>query len=316
MFPLLLLLAAAPVAKSEPAELKTPTGALFGTLDLPAGAGPWPVVLIHPGSGPTDRDGNSALAKNDSLKLLGQALAAKGIACLRIDKRGIGASAKAMTKEDDLTINTYADDAAAWVKQLRADKRFTKVGFVGHSEGALIGELAGQATRFDALVSLCGTGRLLSDVLREQLKGKLDALAETNEAILKALEAGKKVADVPKELRVLYRPSVQPYLISVFRLDPAVLVAKLKCPVLVVRGTADIQVSAADFDRLAKAKPGVETLTVKNMTHVLKLVSDPKGRAEQMKTYTDPALPIAPALVEGTARFLVKALGGAKRVKP
>jgi pimeloyl-ACP methyl ester carboxylesterase len=316
VFPLLLLLAAAPVAKSEPAELKTPTGTLFGTLDLPAGAGPWPVVLIHPGSGPTDRDGNSALAKNDSLKRLGQVLAAKEIACLRIDKRGIAASAKAMTKEEALTINTYADDAAAWVKQLRADKRFTQVGFIGHSEGALIGALAGQATRFDAFVSLCGPGRRLSDILREQLKGKLDALAETNEAILKSLEAGKRVADVPKELRALYRPSVQPFLISVFKLDPAALVAKLKCPVLIVRGTADIQVSAADFDRLAKARPSVETLAVKNMTHVLKLVSDPKDRAEQMKTYTDPALPVAPALVEGVAKFLTQALGDAKRIRP
>jgi pimeloyl-ACP methyl ester carboxylesterase len=316
MVPLLFLLVAAPMVRSEPAELKTPTGTLYGTLDLSASAGPWPVVLIHPGSGPTDRDGNSAFTKNDSLKLLGRGLAAKGVACLRIDKRGIGASAKAMVKEADLTINTYAADVAAWVKQLRADKRFTKVGFIGHSEGALIGELAGQTVQFDAFVSLCGPGRRLSDILREQLKSKLDALAEKNEAILKSLEAGRTVADVPRELQALYRPSMQSYLISVFKIDPAALVAKLKCPVLIVRGTADVQVSAADFDRLAKAKPGIETLTVENMTHVLKRVKDPTDRAEQLKTYTDPSLPIAPEVVEGIAQFLAKALDDTKRIKP
>jgi len=58
---------------SEAIELKTETGTLYGTLDLPNRKGPWSVVFIHPGSGPTDRDGNSGFTKNDSLKLLGAA---------------------------------------------------------------------------------------------------------------------------------------------------------------------------------------------------------------------------------------------------
>jgi uncharacterized protein len=58
-------------------QLKTTTGTLHGTLDLPNGTSPFPVVMIIAGSGPTDRDGNQALMKNDSLKLLGQALAMK-----------------------------------------------------------------------------------------------------------------------------------------------------------------------------------------------------------------------------------------------
>jgi pimeloyl-ACP methyl ester carboxylesterase len=305
----LLTLAAEPEIRSEPVELKTATGTLHGTIDLPPGGGPWPAVLLHPGSGPTDRDGNQAALKNDSLKQLGRGLAAKGIACLRIDKRAIGASAKAYTKESDLTINTYADDAAAWVKLLRADRRFTKVGYVGHSEGALIGLVAAAGAKPDAFVSVCGPGRRLSDVLREQLKGKLpNELAEKNAAIIKALEAGESVADVPKELFVLYRPSVQPFLISVFKQDPADLAAKLPCPTLIVRGTADIQIKEADAKRLAGAKTGAELLTIENMTHVLKTVKDPNNQAEQLKTYTDATLPIVPEVVDGIARFLTKAL--------
>lgn len=129
-------------------------------------------MLIHPGSGPTDLDGNQSGMRNDSLKMLGAALAPRGVACLRVDKRGVGGSAKALGKEADLRIEHYADDVAAWVGLLRADQRFTKVGFVSHSEGALIGIVAGRKEKLDAFVSLCGMGRRAADVLREQLQGE------------------------------------------------------------------------------------------------------------------------------------------------
>src|SRR5215218_8771107 len=119
----------------ELVELKTDTGTLHGTLDLPTTPGPWPVVLVHAGSGPTDRDGNGPLVRTDCLKQVGRALAAEGFAVLRIDKRGTGASSKAMAKEEDVRLETYAADVAAWVGLLRKDSRLTKVGYVGHSEG-------------------------------------------------------------------------------------------------------------------------------------------------------------------------------------
>ncbi len=95
--------------------LKTATGAIAGTLSLPASAKKAvPVVLLISGSGPTDRDGNSAMlpGKNNALKLLANALAARGIASVRYDKRGIGASASAMGAEKDLRFDMYVDDAA------------------------------------------------------------------------------------------------------------------------------------------------------------------------------------------------------------
>lgn len=81
--------------------LETPTGTLYGTLELPKSKPPFPVVLIIAGSGPTDRDGNSTArpapnvppGPNNSLKLLAGGLAAQGIASLRYDKRGIGEGA-------------------------------------------------------------------------------------------------------------------------------------------------------------------------------------------------------------------------------
>jgi pimeloyl-ACP methyl ester carboxylesterase len=127
-----------PRVVGELVELRTPTGALHATLDLPAGPGPWPVVLVHAGSGPTNRDGNGPLVRTDNLKMLGRALAGGGFAVVRIDKRGMGASAKALAKERDVRLDTYAADVASWVAFLRRDPRFAKVGYVGHSEGALI----------------------------------------------------------------------------------------------------------------------------------------------------------------------------------
>jgi alpha-beta hydrolase superfamily lysophospholipase len=123
-------------------QLETTIGTLQGTLDLPNGTSPCPVVVIVAGSGPTDRDGNQPLMKNDSLKLLGQALAAKGIAALRYDKRGIAESAAAASKEEDLRFETYVTDVVQWVIWLRQNRRFLRVGLIGHSEGSLIGMLA------------------------------------------------------------------------------------------------------------------------------------------------------------------------------
>jgi hypothetical protein len=97
-------------AAQESVRLETKTGTLYGTLDLPDSSGPFPVALIIAGSGPTDRDGNQPLLKNDSLKQLGQALASRGIAALRYDKRWSGASALS-PREEELRIETFVADA-------------------------------------------------------------------------------------------------------------------------------------------------------------------------------------------------------------
>ncbi|MDB5313147.1 MAG: Alpha/beta hydrolase family protein [Gemmataceae bacterium] len=297
--------APAPRLVGERVEIETPTGTLFGTIDLPPEAGPWPVALLHPGSGPTDRDGNSVFARHDSLKLLGRALAARGVAVLRVDKRGIGASSKAMVKEADLRVDTYAADAAAWVARLRKDPRYTRVGIVGHSEGALIGLLAAkQGAKVDGFVSLCGLARPLQDVLRDQLKPALPKdLYETSDTILTELAAGRPVKDVPPKLAGLFRPSVQPYLISVFTHDPAELAAAFPGPVLAVSGTTDIQVPVADGKRLAGAKPGAAHVVIEGMNHVLKAVPT-ADRLTQLSAYTDPTLPLHPKLADELARFL------------
>lgn len=316
MFPLTLLLtltlshadAPAPRLVGEPMELKTPAGPLAAGLDLPPGPGPWPVVLIHAGSGPTDRDGNNPLMRNDSLKMLGRALAAEGIAVLRVDKLGVGGSATIPLKEEDARLERYAADVTAWVALLRKDGRFTKVGVVGHSEGALIGLLAAKDAKPDAVVSLCGPGRKLGDVIRDQLKARLPKdLYESVLPLIAELEAGRTVKDPPKQLDALFRPSVQPYLISLFAHDPAALAAAYPGPLLAVTGTTDIQVLVKDGERLAAARPGVRHVSIDGMNHVLKAVAKTELVA-QLPSYSDPSLPLHPKLVGEVAGFLKASL--------
>ena len=108
--------------------LETPTGFIRGSIMIPFAVGKFPLVVLISGSGPTDRDGNSLglPGKNNALAMLAQALAERGIASVRYDKRGVAASARAATSEESLRFEMYADDAAAWVKKFRTDKRLDR----------------------------------------------------------------------------------------------------------------------------------------------------------------------------------------------
>ncbi|UOD28941.1 alpha/beta hydrolase [Massilia violaceinigra] len=302
---LLFAVCAGAAASEQPIELRTMSGAIAGTLSLPKASGPVPVALIIAGSGPTDRDGNGPGLKNDSLRLLAQGLADAGVASVRFDKRGVAASLAAGPKEADLRFDTYIHDATAWLAMLKADKRFSQVSVVGHSEGALIGMLAAKAGDAKSYVSIAGVARGASAVLREQLATALPApLARESERILVELEAGRETAKVPPELAMLYRPSVQPYMISWFRYVPATAIKDLKMPVLLVQGSTDVQVPVSEAELLHKAKPDAQLVVVKGMNHVLK--EAPPDKASQTPMYTDPKYPLAPALVPAVAGFLNK----------
>ncbi len=288
-----------------PIVLTTATGTIDGTLLLPATSAPVPAVLIIAGSGPTDRDGNSKglPGKNDSLKMMAQALQSAGIASIRFDKRGIAASAAAGPSEADLRFETYTTDAAAWLVKMKTDKRFSAIGVIGHSEGALIGLMAAQQVPVASYVSVAGPARGAADALRIQLKGKLPPdLDAVNERILTALQKGELVSDAPPALAALYRPSVQPYLVSWFRYTPAQEIAKLKMPVLILQGSSDFQVTVDDAKLLGAGNPAAKVSIIDGMNHVLKQVSGTP--AEQMKSYSDPALPLAPDFADKLLAFL------------
>lgn len=313
LLPMLLLGLAAQVlaapAADQPIALDTAGGTVAGTLRLPPDAGKVPVVLIVAGSGPTDRDGNSAMipGHNDSLKMLAEALARAGFASVRYDKRGIGASRAGAPDESQMRFDTYVDDAAAWIAKLKADPRFGPVAVIGHSEGALIGMLAAERAGAAAYVSLAGVAEGPGAILRKQFAGKLPPpLAADNERILASLEQGKTVAEVPPALATLYRPSIQPYLISWMKYVPTGHLAALRMPVLIVQGTTDIQVGVEQAQALKAARPDAVLAIVPGMNHVLKEVAlDPQ---HPVASYGDPSLPLHPQLAATVTGFLRKTL--------
>lgn len=279
--------------KPEPGDLtiQTPAGALAGTLLQKGKIG---VVIIN-GSGNANRDGEStANPVAGTYRLLADGLAAHDISSLRFDKRGIGDSAGAAGPESSLRVEMYADDTRKWAAELKRRLGAPCVWLAGHSEGALIAEMAAQDNPdICGLVMLAGMGRKLRIVLHEQLERTLpDEQKPRAFAILDSLDKGAAVADVPPPLMGLFRPSLQPYMMGEMAQDAAALLARLKVPVVILQGDADVQVSVADAKALAAAQPRAVLKILPGVNHRQRLEKDGPGAG------------LAPGLVDTIADFV------------
>lgn len=289
--------------KEEDIKLNTVTGTIYGTVTLPSDYNEVPVVLIIAGSGPTDRNGNNTYGLlTDSYKMIAYELAQKGIASVRYDKRGIGESSKAMKSEEDLVFNDYIDDAVNWIEMLRKDNRFSKIAILGHSEGSLIGMVAAEKAKVDAFISVAGMGYSFYDTLKRQLASQPKDAYNECVRIMDELKKGNRVADVSKELYQLFRPSVQPYLISIFTYDPVVDIKKLNIPLLIIQGTTDLQVSVDDARMLKDSSPHAVLKIIDGMNHILK--DAPINQEKNLETYGNPNLPLSHLFKENLINFM------------
>jgi len=287
----------------NPAILETSTGKIFGTITLPHSFKKGKIVLIIAGSGPTDRDGNNSMMKNNSLKQFAFALADSGIASLRFDKRGIAESSKAMTKESDIRFDDYVDDVKSWILYLKKDNRFTEIIVAGHSEGSLIGMIA-SLKNVNKYISISGPGNPANETLKTQLNSQPDAIKNVAFPMLDSLSKEMLVHNNNLLLASLFRPSVQPYLISWFKYNPQTEIKKLNIPILVIQGDKDIQVSVDDAKLLSLAKKSSQLEIIHNMNHVLKIIGDEKD--ENIKSYSNPSLPISSEFVSKVISFIKK----------
>lgn len=285
---------------------------LDGTLTLPGNLKKAvPVVLLIAGSGPTDRDCNNAYGlKTNAFKMLADSLTSKGIAVARYDKRGSGTNLKAaqtVLKPEAFVFDHYVSDAAGIIRQLQADKRFSKVIVAGHSEGSLVGMLAAEETKASGFVSIAGAGRNIVDVMKEQGRsgGNPKELQAEVDGALDSLRNGLMVHPKNPILKAQLSPKAQPALISWMKYDPAVVIKAFTGPVLIVQGKQDLQVAVTDAERLKAARPDASLLLFDQMNHVLKNVEG-TDKAENYKTYNKPELPIAPGLGSAIARFVLK----------
>lgn len=300
----LLCLGLTALAMAETPRIDGPAGPLEA--EILAVSGAKHVLVIVPGSGPIDRDGNSpqASVSSDTYKLVAEGLAKAGIASLRIDKRGFYGSAAAIADPNDVTIAAYAQDARKWVA--RASELAPCVWIAGHSEGGLVALVAAE----QKLENLCGlilvstSGRPIGRLLLEQMRalpGNAPLMPDI-EAIVRDLEAGRRrePSTIPQPLQPLFVTGVQNYMIDLFSYDPVKVAAGWKGPTLIVQGTADMQVKPLDADLLSAALPHARRLDLAGGTHMLR--ADIPG--QPFATYADPSLPLHPDLLPGIIGFL------------
>lgn len=296
----------------EPVQhiITTPAGVslvLGGTLTLPADLRkPVPVVLLIAGSGPVDRDGNINVSmKTNSFRMLADSLQRQGVAVLRYDKRYSGSNlvrAATVLPVVGHRFAMYVNDAVGFVRQLQADRRFSRVIVAGHSEGSLVGMLAARQTNVPGFVSIAGTGRNIADVLKTQLATLADTLRRPAYRAIDSLRAGRLVPGYPPLLGALLNPGAQPYLISWMQYDPAAELQKFGGNVLIINGKRDIQVAVSEAERLKAARPDATLYLPEQMTHALKN-ADSDSQTDNLKTYTNPALPLTPGLASALVRF-------------
>ena len=282
--------------------LKTPTGNIKGSLLSPKSDSKIPVILFIVGSGPTDRNGNNPMMSNNSLKLLAEGLAQKGIATLRYDKRGIAESKDAIDSMTNLRFDHWVADAKSWAQWLENEDAFSSITILGHSQGSLVGMLAAQNGKADKFISLAGAGEPIHVVIDRQLMKQSPMFGLMAKPLLDSLANGELVHNVPPILTSLLNKDLQPFLISWMKYDPVKEIKKLKIPILTLQGNTDIQVTLTDADLLNEANTISTLVVIDQMNHVLKKVS--ADQQENYETYSNPDLPIHEKLVEEIARFV------------
>lgn len=233
-----------PYETEEVTFQNTKAGAtLAGTLTIPANGSKY-VLLMVTGSGAQNRD--EEVFGHKPFAVIADRLARAGIATLRYDDRATGKSVGG--KDPNVTTLDFAADAEAGIEWLRAQKRFKKVGIIGHSEGGTIAFMLASQKKLDFIVSLAGTS----------VKGDSVLLAQT-----KAM-AGPQAKDMSIE-QFRKMPEVQnPWVKWFIDYDPQGDIAKIKCPVMALNGSKDLQViSTQNLPALRRTLP-------KNKKNVIK----------------------------------------------
>jgi uncharacterized protein len=248
---------------------------LAGTLTLPKKEGKFPVVVLITGSGPQNRD--EELMGHKPFLVLSDYLTRNGIGVLRFDDRGTGASkgdfAKALTSD-------FATDVSAAVDYLetRKDIDAKKIGLIGHSEGGIVAPMVAvnrKDIRF--IVLMAGTAVSGGDILllQQDLIGRATGVKEedlkqtaninreifdiitksTNDSTLKTKLSDyiklkiKEMPDVPKDAKEddivkQQLDRLTPWMLNFIKYNPAPMLEKVKCPVLAINGSKDMQVPA------------------------------------------------------------------------
>lgn len=271
-----------------------------GTLLVPNSAEKPPLVIMIQGSGPTDRNGNQSFMQNNSLKKLAQDLAEEGVASFRFDKRILKMSQNKIN-EEDMRFDDFVTDVNSVLAHFDNSQLFGKTILLGHSQGSLIGMLAAK-DKADALISIAGAAKPIDSIITDQIALQMPALKENVEQTFSEIRQTGSSQNYNAVLESIFRPSVQPFILSWMQYNPKEEIAKLEMPVLIINGNKDLQVMPSEAEALKAANPEAELLILENMNHVFRKIEG--SELENSKSYNEPNLPLHPELVPAIAEFI------------
>ena len=261
-----------------------------------------PLAIIINGSGPIDRNGNEMMTKNNAAKKLAEALAKKGIATFRYDKRTLKAQ-QLNIDEKDMRFDDFIDDAKAVIKRFSKLPNYSSLYIIGHSQGSLVGMIAAQE-KADGFISIAGAGQTIDSLIVEQIGRQMPGLEESARTAFNELRANGKVKDYNQGLASLFKKSIQPFMFSWMKYDPQQEIKKLEMPVLIINGDNDLQVNTNEAKKLKAAKPEAELVIIENMNHIYRIIDKNDDIANQ-KSYNEPQRPISNEMVEQISNFIL-----------
>ena len=271
-----------------------------GTLLIPEQNEANKLAIIIAGSGPTDRNGNQNFLINNSLKKLAEELTNNGIATFRYDKR-IVKQIRQGNLDNNIKFDDFINDASDVITHFKTSNQFSEIFVIGHSQGSLVGMIASQ-DKVNGFVSLAGTGQNIGDVIIEQINNTAPMLKEDTEQVVSILKDGKTTNDYPLALYSMFRKDIQHFMISWMAYNPTNIINSLNCPVLIVNGTKDLQVSVKEAELLKRANDNSNIVIIEKMNHVL--IEIEGDDLENSKSYNESFRKISPTLIENITNFI------------
>jgi pimeloyl-ACP methyl ester carboxylesterase len=275
---------------------------LAGTLSYPEKDSVPLTIFIH-GSGNIDRNGNQAgmPVKPNYIKLLADSLNKNGIAFYRYDKRTANPKNLALINES-IRFEDLVQDAEVVMRHFQSDLRFSSIVIIGHSQGSLTAMLALNDS-ISKFVSLAGASRKFGEILVSQISKQNKELGNIARSHLEELQATDTIKEVNFMLQQLFNPVNHNFIKSYNTYDPIEEINKIKIPVLVIHGNADLQITTEDALGLKDANLNSELVIIPEMNHVLKTI---KNVQENYLSYQSEAFPLSTQLVKVLTEFIKK----------
>lgn len=271
-----------------------------GTLLTPDGIEQPPLVIFIAGSGPTDRNGNQALMKNDMLKKLAESLSERGIATFRYDKRVVK-QLRTRNLDKNIRFDDFVTDAKSVINHFKST--YSNLIVAGHSQGSLVGLLALDAGA-NGFISLAGAANSIDQIILEQISKSAPFFTADTKRVLDLLKSGQTTTDFPPALSSIFNLDLQPFMSNWMQYNPKDLIKKLEIPVLIINGTKDLQVAITEAQQLKEAKEEAQLEIIENMNHLLFEING--DDLVNSKSYNDNSYVVMPQVIEIITAFITK----------